>query len=193
MVITLLPLIPAYVLFATLKSQATVTGPFSGLKIQLGGAFAAYFLVLVAVSWGMGSAIDPFHYHSWTIKGRVQASSGAKPNYTHINTYMRPPDFSVRRDGTFEFEVPVRELSNGQLRWPQLSMEMDGFEPGFVYLYEPANEPGFGAELIPEHYDRINRVIELRQPVMMRSKSDSKPYDPIHAQSPTPLASAGTQ
>src|SRR5262249_27658119 len=128
---TLLPLIPAYVLFATLKSQAAVAGPFSGLKIQLGGAFAAYFIVLMVLWQGLGSATEAFHYHSWKVLGTVKFDSrGRIPEFNQITSYVRPPDLPVRKDGTFEFDVPVREMANGRLEWPQVSMEVAGFEPG---------------------------------------------------------------
>lgn len=190
-IVTLLPLVPAYVLFATLKSRADVTGPFSGLKIQLGGAFAAYFIVLLVLSHGVGEAMEQFHYHSWNVKGKVKfETTGRAPDYAQITTYMRPPDLPVRKDGTFEFEVPVRELSNGELVWPQLSMEVEGFEPGFIHLYEPSRQPKYGAELIPESYDRVHRVIELQEAVLMRSKADAKPYDSSHAQTAAPVVAA---
>jgi len=187
--ITLLPLIPAYVLFAALKSQARVTGPFSGLKIQLGGAFAAYFIVLIVVSQGVGAEIERFHYHTWKVTGEVKfVAGGTKPEYAQIVSYMRPPELPVRSDGTFEFDVPVKEFANGQLEWPQLSMEVPGFEPGIIHLYEPTKKPVYGTRLIPEDYDRAHRLIALKEPVVIRSKADVKPYDADKAEKPVALA-----
>ena len=47
-VTTLLPLVPAYLLFRALPSQAEISGPFKGMTVKLGGAFAAYFLVFLS-------------------------------------------------------------------------------------------------------------------------------------------------
>ena len=45
--VLLLPLVPAYVLYRTLPSDTKVFGPFKGLNIQLSGAFAGYFLLVL--------------------------------------------------------------------------------------------------------------------------------------------------
>ncbi len=47
--VLLLPLIPAYVLYKFLPASETdVSGPYQGLSIKLKGAFAGYFLLLLA-------------------------------------------------------------------------------------------------------------------------------------------------
>jgi hypothetical protein len=40
--LVILPLIPAVVLFKVLPSTGEVSGPFKGLNVKFGGAFAAY-------------------------------------------------------------------------------------------------------------------------------------------------------
>ena len=63
--VLLLPLAPAYLLYRTLPSDTGVTGPFMGLSIQLSGAFAGYFL-LVLFSSGLIYYQQPateFRYH----------------------------------------------------------------------------------------------------------------------------------
>jgi hypothetical protein len=50
LLILLLPLLPAFVLFRFLPSSSDVQGPFKGLTVQIGGAFAGYFLT-VLLSW----------------------------------------------------------------------------------------------------------------------------------------------
>lgn len=47
LLVLLLPLIPAFVLFRFLPSAANVEGPFKGLTIKLGGAFAGYFVTVL--------------------------------------------------------------------------------------------------------------------------------------------------
>ncbi|MCO4292140.1 hypothetical protein NF867_04595 [Solitalea sp. MAHUQ-68] len=46
-VITLLPIIPSYILYKALPSKTSVKGPFKGLTLNLSGAFAAYFLLFL--------------------------------------------------------------------------------------------------------------------------------------------------
>jgi len=43
--ITLLPLIPAYILFKFLPSEPFVNGPFKGLQVNFSGATAIYFIL----------------------------------------------------------------------------------------------------------------------------------------------------
>ena len=43
----LLPIIPAYILYKSLPSEAQVDGPFKGLNIKLTGAFGGYFLLVM--------------------------------------------------------------------------------------------------------------------------------------------------
>ncbi len=46
-ILVLVPLIPAVVLFVTLKSTATIKGTIAGIPMELGGAIAGYFAVAV--------------------------------------------------------------------------------------------------------------------------------------------------
>lgn len=48
--ILLLPVVPAYLLYAVLPSSADVSGPFKGLNIKLTGAFGGYFLLVLLSS-----------------------------------------------------------------------------------------------------------------------------------------------
>lgn len=53
----LVPLAPAYILYRKLPSDTVVKGPFKGLTVQLTGAFAGYF-VLVLVGSGLFSYLE---------------------------------------------------------------------------------------------------------------------------------------
>ena len=47
-VIVLIPMIPAWLIFKNLPSEAAVKGPFiKGLKVNLQGAFAGYFVIFI--------------------------------------------------------------------------------------------------------------------------------------------------
>ena len=94
----LIPLIPAYILYKTLPAQTSVSGPFKGLTINLSGAFAGYFLlVLIAFAFTLKNINDAtakqleqvstenenlkkqnsdlkILYENWTIEGQIAAS-----------------------------------------------------------------------------------------------------------------------
>ena len=70
--VVLLPLVPAYILFKFLPSEAGADGPYSGLSLRLKGAFAAYFVVLLAVM-SFFHTLPSNEVELWTIKGKVAA------------------------------------------------------------------------------------------------------------------------
>jgi hypothetical protein len=169
-VVTLLPLVPAYVLFKTLRSHARVNGPFAGLTIHLGGAFAAYFLVFVMLWNGTAGAVESSHYHDWTVAGKVEFDTdGTSPNPRYITSYVKPPTLSVETDGHFEFKVPVQEFANGKIEWPVILMEVGGFEQAVVRLSPKGVE--WGAEPISLKHDAVSRSIHLQHPVRLRPSS----------------------
>jgi hypothetical protein len=170
--VTLLPLVPAYVLFKTLRSHARVRGPLAGLSIHLGGAFAAYFLVFFVLWNGIAGAVESSHYHDWTVAGRVEFDTGGtSPNPRYITSYVKPPMLTVETDGHFEFKVPVQEFANGKIEWPIILMEVGGFEQAVVRL--SPKEAEWGAETIQLVHDAVSRSIRLQQPVRLRPSSYS--------------------
>lgn len=193
-VTTLLPLVPAYVLFKALHSKAEVGGPFKGLTVKLGGAFAAYFVVFLVLWRGLDTEIERFHYHTWTVNGSVAFPSGdVNVNKSDITCYMRPPDLHVQRDGSFQFELPVRENVNGTPEWPQLSMELGGYLPAIVHLYEPSQAPKYGVSVLKEDYDAKHRTINLIDPVLLNQKDTQPAYDPARAEVPVAAQPVGAQ
>jgi hypothetical protein len=100
--IILLPIIPAYLLFKVLPSRATVSGPLKGLKINLGGAFAGYFaVVLVILSsyniWHSAPAVK------WTVQGRIidkETGLAVQPLDPRSVT-LSPPSPVFGNDGNF--------------------------------------------------------------------------------------------
>jgi hypothetical protein len=78
--VILLPIVPAFLLFHALPSKAFVSGPLEGLKINLGGAFAAYFAVVVLVIashnilFPVPPPISPVHV--WYVRAHVTDEAG---------------------------------------------------------------------------------------------------------------------
>lgn len=48
--IVFLPLVPANLLFKLLPSDAKAEGPWKGVKIKVGGAFAGYFIMALLLT-----------------------------------------------------------------------------------------------------------------------------------------------
>jgi hypothetical protein len=184
-VTTLLPIVPAFVLFQKLPSQAEISGPLKGMTIKLGGAFAAYFIVFILLWRGLDMEVERFHYHTWTVNGSVGFSSGGEHvNKNDITSYMRPPDLRVQADGSFSFKIPVQEDVSGTPEWPQLSMELDGFVPAIIHLYQPGQVPKYGVTVLKQDYDSKKRTINLTDLVVFRSKSAQPPYEAARAEQP---------
>ncbi len=101
----LLPIVPAYVFFKFLpKSDATVTGPFSGLKIKLGGAFAGYFLLLLFVTVSPRPKVDEV----WTVKGMISNEPAAPiAKSDELIVSIEPPLVAMQSDYSFQTKVPV--------------------------------------------------------------------------------------
>src|SRR6266496_2817914 len=72
----LLPLVPAVLIYLIFpKSTTTLRGPFAGLTIRSSGAFAAYFIVLVATTpllIRQNNNLESLLHPSWIITGTIQ-------------------------------------------------------------------------------------------------------------------------
>jgi len=178
--VTVLPLLPAYILFKYLPSSATVTGQpgaLSGLTVKFGGAFGAYFVVFLLLWYGFD--VDQPHYRTWTVTGRV-AAPGAPVEFDpgDITWRLRPPDISVNPDGTFTFQVAVLEKPNGEPTLPTVQVDLPGFVSQTIHL-DPARASGYGsAGVLKREYRRGDREVNLLDPVMMRATSELPPFRP---------------
>jgi hypothetical protein len=114
--VLLLPGLCAYALYSRLPSKTVVTGPFKGLDVQLTGAFAGYFL-LVLVSAGfvftwLGRKstliLHSAEYETWLVRGKIQlASGGPAARAQEAVITFKPRLFEVNDDGTFYTVLPV--------------------------------------------------------------------------------------
>ncbi|MCH8032849.1 MAG: hypothetical protein IH950_03690 [Bacteroidetes bacterium] len=141
--IFLLPVIPAYVLYKTFPSNTIVKGPFKGLDINLSGAFAGYFL-LVLIAVGMviqAPSEEPDHYEIWKINGNVGSRSvrispftgdtTIKIDASGINLEIRPApsEFKIDSDGGFEVNVLVKPGHVEGIRdFPTLIFKRSGYK-----------------------------------------------------------------
>lgn len=198
-IITLLPLVPAVILFKYLPSStAAVSGPLGGLGVKFGGAFGGYFIVFLFLWHGLD--FDQPHYRTWTVTGKVVASGpNADFHPNDIAWRVRPPDIGVNTDGTFKFQVAVLEKPDGEPVLPTVLVDLPGFVSQTVHLdlTDATDASGYGsAEVLRREYRMASREVRLLEPLLMKAKSELPPFLPsIHPAAvigqPTPPLSPG--
>jgi len=148
----LLPVTPAFLFFKLLPNKAVVNGPFKGLRIDLGGAFAGYFLLFITAMPFMSRLIKldgpekekPGEDQVWTITGTVLD----KKTGQIISQFKNPrvivyPLNNVIGD-SYQFSVAAELKTGNYLRFPRMTVEADGY---VVYSLEQldfriGNKPG---------------------------------------------------
>jgi hypothetical protein len=158
-VVVLLPLIPAYVLFKYLPSTGSASGPFQGLTLKFGGAFAGYLVIFSALL-----AVRPTefsHYHTWEVSGRLSFNrppSAAEPDVNDIIVRIVPPDLVVRNQGLFRFRIPVEEDAQGKPQFPDLQIDLGGYRGATIPL---GPDRPYGAPDLEATHDFAHRTIVL--------------------------------
>lgn len=129
--ITILPLIPAYILFKFLPAKSIVTGPFKGLNIDFSGATAIYFIIFVTIFttsqfWQLEGQdnTDQKDFEVWEVEGQIKAENvqnygeeGFKLTVIPEEKPLRNGQFSVtilreRDNTTDEMEFPALHISD---------------------------------------------------------------------------------
>lgn len=127
--IIFLPLAPAYLLFKKLPGGAFVNGPLKGFNINLSGAFAGYFaLVLLLLSAMPLWKPKEKPQEDWTVTGIIQYDGGNAENLSsQTRILLIPPRPTVNRDGSFavSFKLPT---GIGKNDLPNLAIDLPGYE-----------------------------------------------------------------
>lgn len=159
----LLPLVPAYILYKALRSEASVTGPFQGFRLHLSGAFAGYFILVVAV-FHFSPLFHPDHYQVWEVKGHLavdpvagQASS-VKPRIT-----VEPPFQNIYDDGRFDMEIVTVPGERGQIKFPTLVVQHPDYQSVSIDLNDPHS--GYGEQPVKFTRDEKNQAIVFQDAV----------------------------
>lgn len=175
--ILLLPLIPAYIIYKYLPpSKTIVRGPFKGLKINLAGAFAGYFLlVLIALSFTYYIIIPSKPSREiWFVKGEVVGRC-IDPNTNTLKEMkvdaiedttigVFPPPGQVDSTGFFTTEIIVEPGHvEGQRKFPLLEYHL----PGYTTPRERLNieDPNIIV-------DEKNRLIVMKKKVILEKLKD---------------------
>ena len=108
----LLPLVPAYILYASLPAQEGddfVEGEYQGLNIKLKGAFSGYFILVLLLSGFIGARLytEP-EYDFWTIEGTIDTNVISNPKLVHYS--IEPPVRQKYQNGKFIIEnIPIKK------------------------------------------------------------------------------------
>lgn len=143
--IILLPLIPALLIYILLPSNAQVSGPLEGFRVNLTGAFAGYF-ALVLLSTGITYKIQPDEkefpkYEEYTILGSIDLAGPeivVDSRLAQMSLY--PPIENVKQIGSNHLEwagkIPMKRDSSGKLSFPyeRLVFEYPGYMAQQMYL-----------------------------------------------------------
>ena len=119
----LLPILPAFILYKFLPGNViAVKGPFKGLKVDMAGAFAGYFLLFIGCFLLVDRMIfeKPDRYEVWTVKAMLYDENGFP-----LSKRKNKPDVSITPpadidNGIFEFHIPV-EVNSNYYNFPSIS------------------------------------------------------------------------
>lgn len=190
----LIPLIPAYILYKTLPAQTSVSGPFKGLTINLSGAFAGYFLlVLIAFAFTLKNIDDSTAkqleniiaenanlkkqnsdlkvlYENWTIKGQIAAGL---PEKTKL--FIDAKNTHISSTGDFSSSLYLKKDENDEIIPTALCFfnTEDGYK--VINLNQKTSKDFllFGITISKEkHLILIDKPIKLRKAILFR---DGKP------------------
>ncbi len=170
-VIVVLPIIPAFILYKFLPSKASAKGPFKGLNIQLKGAFAGYFIVLLFIGgfFLMFSAREAT-YDFGTVTGYLKLDQGQFDEKDIIIT-VTPPMQTILPNGKFTIEKVLVPKYEG-IEKPYLLIYKAGYEVETVTLEEKFMEiPGIPDYQIEYSKTKKNlKKINIKKPIILRKE-----------------------
>jgi hypothetical protein len=171
MVTILLPIIPAYILYKALPiGKAIVTGPFKGLNIQLTGAFAGYFLVVLVV-FGFIELRIREKCQIWHVTGHIELENNPSPTeIEHILVSIRPPLWKVNPDGKFSVDILVKPGATGELDWPLLSFDHPSDEYEMIPIDTSTKEYPFGLPPYKKKLHKFLREVVITDPLILKKK-----------------------
>jgi hypothetical protein len=183
-IVIFFPLLPAYILYKTLPSTASVSGPFQGLTINLTGAFGGYF-ILVLLLLGLVTTrftSSKYQYDSWRVKGTAGFQQTANvPDVRAVSLFIRPPNPVINEDGSFEMEVLAKKGSD----FPFLIVDHPGFKREVVSLRKEP-DPYANAKPYVKEYDDKTKQIIIKTPVLLQEQKRGS-YSASGAQTPQPI------
>jgi hypothetical protein len=127
--IVLVPTLPAYLLFRALPSTAIVTGPLKGLTINLGGAFAGYFALVVLIFSTHSIWNPPPAYQVWDVKGKIVEPVGAATHPLQMQDFqLEPAAFKSLGAGTFKLTLFTTPAQDGSIQFPDMKINREPYD-----------------------------------------------------------------
>ena len=158
--IIVLPLIPAITLFAVLPKDehASVEGPFQGFKLKLGGAFAAYFVIILFVWASHPIWNPPAQFQVWELDGQVTDDQGNPIEILDDNDIgLDPEPIHREANGGFKLTIATVPTPGGGIGYPRLTIGHKNLRPVTIYL-DPKSHTSGGLQL---HWDTTNKVVSI--------------------------------
>lgn len=166
-VILLLPIIPAYLLFKALKSTGSLAGSWHGFDLQLGGAFAGYFALVLLVLYTHGIWGTPTMY---VVEGRVVNEAGEPLDLSTVS--LTPPLIKTLPDGEFTVYFAPIPGPAGNVEYPMISVNQKEYQTVNIPLdpYHP--------DLIPKSLTVTRKGNEIDLHAIPMRHMQVEPYAP---------------
>lgn len=185
----LLPITPAYILYKALPAETTVEGPFKGLNIQLSGAFAGYFLLVLTILGFLAARPTPPTYQVWEVKGKIGCEQDAFLLNKRFLLTLRPPSQSVVEDGTFTIQVATTPGQAGEPKFPTLVIEHPDYQTTTIDLDE--EQKSYGQARANVKIDKNAKSISVKEPITLKKNKAEPPYQTQGT--PPPQENTGSQ
>ncbi len=133
-------MIPAFIFYKFLPSEAYVKGPLKGFKINLTGSFAGYFTLFLLVLYFPRPKSEA--YELWTVKGTVTTETPVDHDDEVVVDVLPPPVEVIRQPGGrpyFMTTLLVLRKADGTLSLPYLRINRQPagqFDPVTIPLDE---------------------------------------------------------
>ncbi|SHN34224.1 hypothetical protein [Chitinophaga sp. CF418] len=123
-----LPILPTLLIFKILPNRVIVEGPFKGLTISLGGAFAGYFLLFIALIPKMFTLISEKKDFNriWTIHGIILDSTGHRIGVNSNPRLTLIPNTQIN-NGEFRMDIVGKRDENGRVVFPIIAVQADNY------------------------------------------------------------------
>ncbi len=165
----LVPLIPSLILFgairrvkstANVKGQFIQAGPLKGVKWDISGAGAFYFILLfVGIYYTFQSRTK--NQNTWRLEGKIEFPT-ADPDFafSDVEAYVNPKTFDINSEGHFSMEF---NLDPDKAARTSITIGIPKFDSHVVYMVDKKIYH-FHERAI----DDLNHIIYLKEPILLR-------------------------
>ena len=174
--LVLLPVFPAYILFKLLQATGQLEGTVLGVKLQLGGAFAGYFAVLLVLLNAFKAYIvppppPPIENVMWMVKGQVVDENQKPIDATSDNFTLTPasaPPISADKGGQFSINFVPTLPNSTAAGFPTITISYDDYTPLGINL---DGTPGPNQPSLTR--DDVNHIIRISTPIPLSKAAGS--------------------